>query len=119
MAEAKHSPAPPGAGPAATPKSAATKPSEVLDAAANLIEPEGAWCQGQFHNGLSHCMAGAILLSGGRVFGAEYGFVSRVAILTFGPHSSLAHFNDAHGRTQAEVVSALRQAAELARSEGC
>lgn len=106
-------------------------PSQVLDAAADLIEPEGAWTQGAYGRdgygvGLDErelseakcfCVSGAIIRVGDgnelwraclRNFEAAVGDGFR----------SFIQWNDAPERTQAEVVSALRKAADIARSEG-
>lgn len=100
------------------------KPSYVLERAAALIEPEGAWTQGAYgrdvlgapcggrsDKAVCRCAAGAILNVGPHCYDAE-DFHRRVT------GQGYEAFNDAPGRTQAEVVAALRQAAELARSEG-
>ena len=103
-------------------------PSQVLDAAADLIEPEGAWTQRAWARGKTGrsveptgkaatcwCMAGAVRkvvgpqdsqlwIAGKWLRSANPGFK------WFGP------FNDT--RTHSEVVAALRKAADLARSEG-
>lgn len=110
----------------------ALKPSEVLSRAADLIEPEGAWCQGGASNAPNRealaadatawCGWGAIA----RAMNSEathrvFTYLDRA---TGGP-SAIASpskwgqsFNDAPDRTQAEVVAALRKASDLARSEG-
>lgn len=98
-------------------------PSEILDEAADLIAPQGAWTQFKYSNGeqrspydadaTSFCINGAIQRCAGR----DRSDVARRILhraLGTGPTS----WNDSHNRTQAEVVAALRQAAELARSEG-
>jgi hypothetical protein len=121
--------------------------SEVLAKAADLIEPEGAWTQfisaaetpllsedeaptdeegdpiepdESAPEMRCWCATGAIWKaadlgwaaqpSDPRATAADY--VRQIV----GDH--VPHWNDAPGRTQAEVVAALRQAAELARSEG-
>lgn len=105
--------------------------ADVLDRAADLIEPEGAWIQGRLcedgcdlQNASCFCAMGAILRVGsssliGRksvpVFEAslpsgfrEYGAGLRPA----------ADWNDAPERTQGEVVAKLREAAAKAREQG-
>lgn len=103
-------------------------PSQILDAAADLIEPEGRWTQGAFARtakgrpiGLRDgaaacwCAVGAIeRVVGGAIFTADRAFAFAQRSL----QSAWAPFNDAPNRTQAEVVAALRKAADLARSEG-
>lgn len=100
--------------------------ADVLARAADLIEPEGAWTQGEFARdewgmGLedplapaacSWCAWGAIIHVVGEDEGGDvpaYGELSR----TVG--APIPAFNDAEGRTQAEVVAALRAAAAKAR----
>lgn len=100
-------------------------PSQVLDAAADLIEPEGCWTQREWARdgdgrGACHpddaacwCGWGAIEVSsvgGGDTRALAHSFVQRCGF-------SIG-WNDAPERTQAEVVAVLRKAAELARSEG-
>lgn len=108
------------------------KPSEILSAAADLIEPEGAWTQGanaRLRNALGQptgasdpkaacwCAFGAMLRKTSapslNPFYAATGYAEKVI-----DGVNLRCWNDEKGRTQAEVVSALRKAAELARSEG-
>jgi hypothetical protein len=102
--------------------------AEILDAAADLIEPEGAWTQkanardagGEKVSALGSaatcfCMAGALI----RASGGEYPktFVEAVLPEPSSPyHDWLVAFNDAPGRTQAEVVAKLREAAAAARA---
>jgi hypothetical protein len=122
-----------------------TKPSEVLEAAAVLIEPEGKWTQGEFWRladgtGFEEadeygaedprpscfCLFGAMAAVRGEIENPEANdityctpFIARAigmppAILC----QKITEWNDDPKRTQAEVVKALRDAAELARSEG-
>jgi hypothetical protein len=97
-------------------------PSEVLSRAADLIEPEGAWTQGSYGrtadgssvyyddpNAVCFCLRGALRRVDPTGSWMEYAANHRLS----------AAWNDAFGRTQAEVVSALRQASQLAKSEGC
>ena len=101
-----------------------TPVSAVLSAAADLIEPPGAWTQGVVaRNAYGRCCYG---YSRQAVCWCASAAISRV------DHgSSLAHYkfsdflgesipiwNDAPGRTQAEVVQALRAAALKASAEG-
>ncbi len=97
---------------------------EVLEAAADLLEKPGAWTQGAH----ARNAAGAPMLVGSRpdaVCWCALGALDRMA-----PTNDLwdatvqamkevvghvADFNDATGRTQAEVVAALRQAARQSR----
>lgn len=106
------------------------KPSEVLAKAADLIEPEGAWTQGKFAreaSGLAQdpkspkaicwCARGAIIRSGG-LESAPLRYLRSVVPSCDRSGEPVAVWNDAPERTQAEVVKALRDAADLARSEG-
>ena len=100
-----------------------------LDEARALIEPEGAWTQGKYARGKSgreakatsksavcFCAMGAV----GRVFDDSHPNLCTPGM----PHLAKAagtdciyQWNDAPERTQAEVIEALRKAAELARQE--
>lgn len=104
------------------------KPSEVLDKAADLIEPEGAWCQhviakkgGRvFKDGGvpgwreadCFCVSGALLFAGE---GEDREARRRLTRLI---GQEPIYWNDAPNRTQSEVVKALRDAANLAKEEG-
>lgn len=102
----------------------------VLRAAADLIEPEGAWCHGAYakdRRGQTvppdspraerYCMLGAIMRvvchddsERAVVSQAEsmlHDAVDGVDVLSFG----LLDWNDKPGRKQADVVAALRKAA--------
>lgn len=103
--------------------------SECLERAAELIEPEGKWCQGELakdeygdvirpHLGAacSWCMEGAIVaVLDGKNSDADvvYDFVRDKLKL-----GSLFEWNDDAFRTQRQVVEALRKAADLAKQEG-
>lgn len=107
--------------------------STVFDAAADLLEREGAWTQGATaldakghqtepcsDTAVCFCMAGALV----RVGDIWNYSALRAAIRPLLPRPSkpqlepLVAFNDATGRTQAEVVSKLREAALRAREAG-
>jgi hypothetical protein len=122
------------------------KPSEVLDRAADLIEPEGAWTQfiAAAEAPLADpddvptdedgdiiepdetapemrcwCATGAIWKAANLgpfpaapMAEAATDFVRQVV------GYSVTSWNDAPERTQAEVVAALRKAADLARADG-
>lgn len=109
------------------------KPSEVLAKAADLIEPEGAWTQGalgrdeneddieESHElAVCWCAIGALCEASGDRYASE--LRARVEALIEAPDGRgtypLARWNDTPGRTQSEVVAALRSASDLARSEG-
>lgn len=102
--------------------------ADVLDRAADLIEPEGAWTQGALvrdrqgnalrvsDKGRScYCMAGALVAAGGP-WSAAWSFLDNI-LPEQRDSNRTAAFNDAPERTQAEVVEKLREAASLARPE--
>ncbi len=110
----------------------ATVPA-VLRAAADLIEPEGAWIKGHLakdehgwytsdaRRACRFCAVGAIRAAAGapHLEGSTLSLNARLfvnQVIGFG--KSLPSWNDAPERTQAEVVSALRKAADLAEAEG-
>jgi len=97
--------------------------ADVLERAADLIEPEGAWTQGTWARDRSGdtatraeegcwCLWGAIYKTVGYDAVATSPCLMAVANLV---GDSSIHWNDVPGRTQAEVVSALREAAKKAR----
>lgn len=103
--------------------------AEVLEKAADLIEPEGAWTQGQLARGKSgravdefgshaarFCAYGAIC----RVTRYNAPHVDAIGTLqrAIGRDRSITRWNDQRDRTQAEVVSKLRDAAAIARATG-
>lgn len=106
------------------------KISEILFKAADLIEPEGAWCQGPFaidENGeeifsSEHWSAAKSLCAAGALTVAAGGYTARRSAArlhierVIGDH--LVDFNEAEGRTQAEVVAKLREAATKAQEQG-
>ena len=104
---------------------------EILNAAADLLTPEGAWTQnnlGRDKNGgvvrdamniksaVCFCMAGAIWKAAsrnGEVMSKVCEVVSKAfdVVQPVVGVSGIGPWNDAPGRTQAEVVAALRAAA--------
>lgn len=99
---------------------------EVLRAAADLIEPEGAWTQGAFARtakgnpigpeeqpAVCWCAYGALMkvCPDSFVRGDADDALRRVT-----RSDAVSFFNDAHTRKQPEVVAALRQAADLAEA---
>lgn len=95
------------------------RPSEVLAKAADLIEPEGAWGQGGRNpktpgGECADCVMTAIWHFSG---GSEAERFLRQAIGHPAPFS-VFDWNDEPERSQAEVVKALRDAADRARAEG-
>lgn len=104
------------------------KASEILNKAADLIEPEGAWAQEYFARdehgnfveacdelAMCWCVLGAIEFAAGGV-GVAYSEAQHCLGAIVG--EQIDEWNDAPRRTQAEVVAALRQAAKLAEEEG-
>ena len=103
--------------------------ADVLERAADLIEPEGAWTQkaiGRDADGndvrraedldraVCFCAAGAIW----KVAGPENRFVVQQAFSILndnGANEGVGPWNDARGRKQPEVVAKLRTAASQAR----
>lgn len=101
--------------------------ADVLEKAADLIEPEGAWTQGtDARDAAGHqvepndeaavcwCIDGAYLRCGGKWHDAGWKVLMGLVPEGLGPIS----WNDAPERTQAEVVAALREAAAKAREAG-
>lgn len=110
----------------------ALKPSEVLDRAADLIEPRRAWIRGDLARdargflrdplepeATCWCVAGAIVRAAGDPDMSPYrnAIVKRLEALV-SPGALIWKWNDDEKRRKPQVVSALRKAAELARSEG-
>lgn len=107
-----------------TQRGAAKSVADILNAAADLIEPEGRWTQGEWKreridtDECAWCAEGAIALAAG--IGCFYMVRDSEPYRAF--RNSLPkrqdpfEWNDAPGRTQAEVVTALRAAAEKARA---
>lgn len=99
--------------------------ADTLEAAAKLIEPEGAWTQGVWGDANScMCAEGAIYAAVGRdpmrgresIADGASKFLAK--LLPFHDGNAIAHWNDAPERTQAEVVIKLREAAAKAREQG-
>lgn len=108
-------------------------PSRVLDAAADLIEPEGAWTRKVYARrtpgsptsevarsalATCFCMVGAVAhVADMEIADVEAENFKPLTFLSaiLHPHA-ITVWNDSH--TQAEAVAALRQAAALARKEG-
>ena len=99
--------------------------TDILRAAADLIEPEGSWTRGvyaraedgqqvdpQSRRATCWCGVGAIIRAGGwdAVYGADR--FLRVAA-RYRSLDGFPDWQDRKGRTQAEVVAALRKAADL------
>lgn len=106
----------------------------VLRFAAEILEPPGAWAQGYYgfdangdradwadpQGAVCLCVVGALRrAAGGKldIADAAEDVLIRVLPPPPGPHESPAvYWNDTPGRTQAEVVAALRKAADLAEA---
>ena len=95
--------------------------ANVLNGAADLIERDG-WCQGRYlgPNG-EHCVTDALLQAAGTQpgdSGAPGALVlysdASLRLVAVVRDDRLSVWNDEFGRTQAEVVAALRAAAERA-----
>lgn len=95
------------------------KASEVLEKAADLIEPEGAWTQKAMRRGGGRCVIGAVASLCPRELNWDDVMAPfRQVVGLTRPFSDVVRWNDTPERTQAEVVQALRDAAALARQEG-
>lgn len=107
--------------------------AEVLEAAASLIEPEGAWTQGAYYrdaNGREiyadrreaacFCALGAIRIAGDYDASGlpDLNPAAQVLEGVLDTGVGIHEWNDAPGRTQAEVVAKLREAAAVARERG-
>ena len=102
------------------------KPSEILEKAADLLEPEGSWTKNHYAltkdnaevswndpEAICFCVEGAISrIAGGRT----NGLVAR-RFLQDVIRKDIVCWNDAAARTQPEVVRALREAAHLAKEQ--
>jgi hypothetical protein len=103
--------------------------ADILERAADLIEPEGKWTQeaeARDEDGLEledYSSPGAVCwCAGGAIWKAasELGFVRIHQVQRYFEERLGAYapeWNDALGRTQAEVVAKLREVAALARGE--
>jgi len=130
--------------PSATEPAAQSRPSgfrptgaqsiaDILDKAADLIEPEGAWTQGFELSGKDgcHCAATAIeavvhevsepeLDAGLDAYDAfePMEFFAQIVGFRQSIWGTIWYWNDAPERTQAEVVAKLREASAKAREAG-
>lgn len=108
--------------------------ADVLERAADLIEPEGAWTQhhyarneygtpfihcSRYPEGVATCFCanGAINVAAGNKPTEDYTPATNFFADMFADGDS-GDWNDAPARTQAEVVAKLREAAALARARG-
>jgi hypothetical protein len=105
--------------------------ADVLDRAADLLTPEGAWTQGysaRDANGspvfvddksaVCFCMWGAIAKVTGDLSAQDRRPIRAITkpLGWAATPDNLGRFNDTPGRTQAEVVAKLREAAALDRA---
>jgi len=89
-------------------------PTAILNDAADIIDRDG-WVQGELSiPGQGRCTLDAIAASGDG-FGDPAVYLAVAALNGYLGSIRLAAWNDAPGRTHAEVVSALRGAAREAR----
>lgn len=104
--------------------------AEVLNRAADLLTPEGAWTQGAgardrdgralvapHPNAVCWCAFGAIAQVGGDNPDCTSVVYRASRLLDHDQKLDIIEWQDKHGRTQAEVVAALRSAATLASNE--
>lgn len=107
--------------------------ADILDRAADLIEPEGAWVQGPFardaagndlfdgrdEGACAWCICGAVEAATRDCRDLEFKAQHFLASL-FDDDSYLPQiaWNEEEGRTQTEVVAKLREAASKARADG-
>lgn len=101
--------------------------SDVLEKAAELIEPEGAWIQGRsarstigtdvpptHYAACSWCASGAM----SKAIGSEVAADDARNFMNKFLRRKVWTWNDSNGRQQSEVVAKLRSAARLAREQG-
>jgi hypothetical protein len=89
------------------------KPSEIVKAAAATIRERG-WCQGTYFSGDRCCIYGALgVVTRSPLVESE---CAREIVQDLG--TGLVKFNDAPGRTQAEVLAALEATAARLEGEG-
>lgn len=104
--------------------------ADVLERAADLIEPEGAWAQRDYArdgtgrpvdpcdpSAVCWCMNGAIAKATGETVILAEMLIDRLFIPAIPLRRAPVSWNDDACRTQAEVVAALREAAKLAREQ--
>jgi hypothetical protein len=90
--------------------------ADVLERAADLVAPEGAWARGSMGDCTSRfCAWAAIIKASG---GAQDVLVGAVAVADKVSRVGIVTYNDTLKRTQAEVVAKLREAAAKAREQG-
>jgi hypothetical protein len=100
--------------------------ADILEKAADLIEPEGAWLQGQYAKddrgnfaapeasyAVCWCAVGALQRASRLDLNGYFGAADTLADHV---QSHVVVWNDAPERTQTEVVAKLREAAAKARA---
>ena len=90
--------------------------ADVLNGAADLIERDG-WCQGTFRDGGARCASRAIGDAAENTknpHGPDWSDAAHICLRKLTGHWFVSGWNDKPGRTKAEVVAALRAAAERA-----
>lgn len=95
--------------------------SDILEKAADLIEPEGKWGQGFIVGCVGDHCADTAIYRIAELLDREERQAARIFFANFiGGRDQYATFrwNDAPERTQEEVVAKLREAAALAREQG-
>lgn len=86
-------------------------PAEILEGAADLIERDG-WCQGHAMNDAGEmCLMQALVFTASGM--CEFHKLRR--ILGHAIDEPIVEWNDRPGRTKEEVITALREAAKMAR----
>lgn len=94
--------------------------ADILEKAADLIEPPGKWGQGCLGGKRGEHCADTAIFKIARQLRSERRAEVRIFFAKFvGGHNSFDTYrwNDAPERTQAEVVAKLREAAALAREQ--
>jgi hypothetical protein len=101
--------------------------ADILNKAADLIEPEGAWTQGAWQRGRSgrevkpDSPRAVCWCVGGAIEHVSSIGIGSAAMTELRDHLSvmfISEWNDAPERTQAEVVAKLREAAMLSERDG-
>lgn len=94
--------------------------TEILLSAAFVLTPKENWCQRKYETpGGRMCMATAVNKTA-HALGFGYCGVMNARDYVYrviGPLVSMVDFNDANGRTHAEVLDALYRAAEIAEGQ--
>lgn len=102
--------------------------SDVLNKAADLIEPRGRWTQGHYartksgdicssydRSAVSWCAIGAIMRIGGK---GDVAWDAEGRLEAFTGGESVGMWNDKSSRRKRDVIAALREAAKLAQEQG-